>query len=67
MGGEIVSTFTEALGGLGTGIANTAVDVFNAVVVNTEGGLSNLAIFGIVMGCIGLGTFLVRKFTAKVG
>lgn len=67
MGSEIVSTFVEAVKGIASGIAGTFVDVFNAVAVNSEGGLSNLAIWGLVLGAVGLGTFVVRKFTSKVG
>ncbi len=67
MGSEIVSTFVEAVKGIASGIAGTFVDVFNAVAVNPEGGLSNLAVWGLVLGAVGLGTFAVRKFTSKVG
>ena len=67
MGAEIVSTFVEAVKGVAGGIAGTIVDTFNAVAVNSEGGLSNLAIWGLVLGAVGLGTFVVRKFTSKVG
>lgn len=67
MGSEIVSTFVEAVKGIASGIAGTFVDVFNAVAVNPEGGLSNLAVWGLVLGAVGLGTFCVRKFTSKVG
>ena len=67
MGVSIVSTFTEAISGVATGIANTVVDVFNTVCVTTEGGISNIAIWGLVFGAIALATGIVRKFTSKVG
>jgi hypothetical protein len=66
MGAEIVTTCVEAVKSFATGIADTAVTVFDKVLVNTEGGLSNLAIWGLVLGAIALGTAIVRKFTAKV-
>ena len=66
MGAEIVSTCVEAVKSFATGIADTAVTVFDKVLVNSEGGLSNLAIWGLVLGAIALGTAIVRKFTAKV-
>ena len=67
MGSEIVTTFTDAVKGFASGVAGAIVDTFNAVCVNTEGGLSNLAIWGLVLGAVGIGVGLVRKFTAKVG
>ena len=67
MGSEIVTTFVEAVKGIAGGFASTIVDTFNAVAVNSEGGLSNLAIWGLVLGAVGLGTFVVKKFTGKVG
>ena len=67
MGASIVSTFTDALSGVATGIANTVVDVFNAVCVTAEGEISNIAIWGLVFGGIALAAGIVRKFTSKVG
>ena len=67
MGASIVSTFTEAIAGVATGIATTVVDVFNAVCVAEGGGISNIAIWGLVFGGIALATGIVRKFTSKVG
>ena len=67
MGSSIVSTIVTAVKDFATGISSTVVDVFNAVCVNAEGGLSNLAIWGLVLGAVGLGYALIRKFTSKVG
>lgn len=67
MGSEIVTTAVEAIKGFASGVAETTVDVFNSVCVNPEGGLSNLAIWGIVLGVLGLGCGIVRAFTRKVG
>ena len=67
MGTSIVSTIVTAVSDFATGVADTVVDVFNAVCVNPEGGLSNLAIWGLVLGAVGLGYALIRKFTSKVG
>ena len=66
MGTSIVSTITGAITEFATGVAGTVVEVFNAVCVNEAGGLSNLAIWGLVLGGIALATAIVRKFTAKV-
>lgn len=71
MGSEIVTTivegFTDFVGGIGSAI----VDGFNKVftVTGTDGvtKLSNLAIWGLVFGGIGLGTWLVKKLFAKAG
>ncbi len=67
MGTSIVSTIVTAVKDFATGVAGTVVDVFNAVCVNSEGGLSNLAIWGLVLGAVGLGYAIIRKFTSKVG
>ncbi len=67
MGTSIIETFTTALSSLGTGVAETVVNVFDKVFVGAEGGLSNLAIYGIVMGAVALGIGLVHKFTRKAG
>ena len=67
MGTSIVSTIVTAVKDFATGVAGTVVDVFNAVCVNPEGGLSNLATWGLVLGAVGLGYALIRKFTSKVG
>ena len=67
MGESIVSTVVEAIKGVASGVASTVVDVFNAVCVNSEGGISNLAIWGLVIGSLGIGFGIVRMFTRKVG
>lgn len=67
MGAEIITTFTEALSSLASGVASTVVTTFDAVMTNSEGGLSNLAIYGIVFLAVSLGIGLVRKFSAKAG
>ena len=67
LGSSIVGTFVEAIGGVAKGIATTVVDVFDTVFLTADGNISSLAIYGLVFGAIGLGIFLVRKFTSKVG
>lgn len=67
MGTEIVSTFTEALSSLAAGVASTVVATFNAIMMTSEGKLSNVAIYGIVFLAVSLGIGLVKKFTAKAG
>ena len=67
MGTEIVTTAVDALKGFASGVAETTVNVFEKVCMNAEGGLSNLAIWGIVMAVFGLGVGLTRVFTRKVG
>ena len=67
MGTEIISTVVDSIKGIASGLASTAVDTFNAIFVGAEGGLSNLAVWGLVMGSVGLGFALLRKFTSKAG
>lgn len=67
MGESIVTTVVDALKGFGSGFAETVVDVFTKVCVNAEGGLSNLAIWGLVIGTLGIGVGITRMFTRKIG
>ena len=67
LGGSIVKTVTDAIAGLATNIAGTVVDVFNKVFVNADGGISNIAIWGLVVGAVGISFGIVRMFTRKAG
>ena len=67
MGAEIVTTVTTAISNFATGVASTVVSVFDTVFTSSDGKLSNLAIWGLVMGAIGLGYALIRKFSNKAG
>lgn len=64
---EIVSTFVTAVGDFCAGLGTAVVDTFEAVCLNSEGGLSNLAIWGITFGAISLAVGVVRMFTRKAG
>ena len=64
---NIVSTFTTAVTDFATGIGTTVVDLFDKVFTNGEGGLSNLAIWGITFGAVSLVLGLVHTFTRKAG
>lgn len=65
MGTSIVSTFVESFTALMSGLGTAIVNTFNTVFVAEGGGLSNLAIWGIVFGGVGLGIALVRGLTRK--
>lgn len=67
MGASIVSTFVDSFTSLMSGLGTAIVDTFNTVFVAEGGGLSNLAIWGIVFGGVGLGIALVRGLTRKAG
>ena len=64
---DIVQTFVDGFTTFTSGMGAGVVNLFNTVFLNTEGKLSNIAIWGITFGAIGLGTFLLRKFTSKAG
>lgn len=66
MGADIITTFTDSLSSLASGVASTVVATFNAIMMTSEGKLSNVAIYGIVFLAVSLGIGLVNKFTAKV-
>ena len=62
-----MNTVVEAFKGLASGIASTTVTVFNSLFVNEQGGISNLAIWGLVAMGIAAGFGLVKLFTRKLG
>lgn len=64
---DIVSTFTTAFTDLTSGLGGGIVDLFNSVFLTSEGKLSNIAIWGITFGAIGLVLGLCRMFTKKAG
>lgn len=64
---NIVSTFVDAIQGVAIGIASTVTDVFNSIVVTEAGVLSNLAIWGLTFGAIGLVVGICKLFTRKAG
>ena len=67
IGAQIASVFTGAFTGITSGLSSGLVEAFDTVIVNPEGGLTNLAIWGIVFGGIAFGTWLVKKLMHKVG
>lgn len=67
LGSQIVETFLEGVTGLGSGLGKTIVDTFNSVVLNSDGNLSNLAIWGLVFGGSALVIGVVKHFTRKAG
>ena len=64
---DIVSTFTTAFTEMCSGIGSGVVNLFNDVFLTTDGKLSNIAVWGITFGAIGLTLGLVRLFTRKAG
>lgn len=67
VGSQIVSTFVEAISGVVEGVTSAVTSGFNNLIVTTSGNISNLAIWGLVFGGIGLVIGIVRRFTRKVG
>jgi hypothetical protein len=67
MGASIVETFTTAFTGITSGLSSGIVDTFNTIVTNSEGGLSNLATWGLVFGGVALGIGILKGFMRKVG
>lgn len=65
MGSEIVTTITSAATSFATGFGTAVVDTFNTIMVNENGNLSNLAIWGLVFGGVGLIIGLSKLFTRK--
>lgn len=64
---NIVGTFVDAISGVATGVASTVTEVFNSIMMTEAGGLSNLAIWGLTFGAIGLVVGLCKLFTRKAG
>ena len=67
IGASIVTTFVDSMKGIATGAAETITSVFNGLVVTENGGLSNLAIWGLVFGGIAITLGVVRLFTRRLG
>lgn len=67
MAAEIVSTIVQAFTSLVTGIAGGVVDAFNAIAVNSEGGLTDFAIWALVFAGVGMATAIIAAVTRKVG
>lgn len=67
LGTSIVSTFVDSMKGIAAGAASTIKSTFDALVVTENGGLSNLAIWGLVFGGIAIALGVVRLFTHKLG
>lgn len=65
MATSIVETITGAFSSFVSGIGTTIVNAFDSIFLNSEGGLSNLAIWGLVFAGVGLGMAIIRKFTSK--
>ena len=63
--GSLVDVFTDAFSELGTGIAGGVVDMFDTVFVSSTGGLSNIAIWGVLMAATGLIIGLVNWLKNK--
>lgn len=68
MGSHIVSTVTDAIGGLVTGLTSGISDAFNGLFVTADGtGLSNLAVWGLTFVGVTIILGVVKLFTRKLG
>lgn len=67
VGTQIVNTVVEAFTGLAEGIASTVQTVFEQLFITENGGISNLAIWGLVFVGVGAAFGLVKMFTNKLG
>lgn len=65
MGSEIVTTITTAATGFASGFGRAVVETFETIMVSENGNLSNLAIWGLVFGGVGLIIGLSKLFTRK--
>lgn len=62
-----VTAVTSSFSAFLTGIASAVVDTFDAVFVTSEGGISNIAAWGLMFLAVGFGSRFLRKFTNKAG
>lgn len=67
MGAEIVQTITGAATNFASGFGSAVVNTFDTILINGDGGLSNLAIWGLVFGGVALIVGLSKMFTRKAG
>ena len=65
MGSAIVTAFTTGFNGILTGLGNGVVSLFDALAVDTQGGLTNFMTVGLIMGgvsaAVGVGFWLIHK------
>ena len=64
---EIVQTFVDGFTTFTSGMGSGLVNLFNTVFLTAEGKLSNIAIWGITFGAVGLGMFFLKAFSKKAG
>lgn len=67
MGANIIETFVSGFSGLGGGLATAAVEIFDTMFVSAEGGLTNLATWGLIFGGASLIIGLVAWAKKKAG
>lgn len=67
MGAEIVQTITTAATNFASGFGSAVVNTFDTILTNGDGGLSNLAIWGLAFGGVALIVGLSKMFTRKAG
>lgn len=64
---EIVSAITSAFTGLLTGLGSGIVDVFDKIVMTSEGKLTNFAIWTLAFLGVGLAIAIYKSVCRKVG
>lgn len=67
MGTSIVNTIVTAATEFATGFGGAVVDTFNTILTDGNGELSNLAIWALAFGGIGLIVGISKIFTRKIG
>lgn len=59
----IVGTVVDAFTGIVSGVAGAVVSTFQSLVMNANGTISTLGIWGLTMLSLGFGFGLIKKFT----
>ena len=67
LGSQIVTTFVDAFAQLTAGLGESIVATFDALLLNANGGLSNIAVWGLVFGGVSLGLGIIGRFIRKAG
>lgn len=62
----IITTIVNAIKSFFTGIADTLVTAFNSMFVNAEGGLTNIAIWGLAFLALGFASTIMWALFRKI-
>lgn len=67
LGGSIVTTVVDAIKSFLSGVGDSIVSLFDGIVINSNGGLTNFATWALVFLGVGLASGVIASVLRKVG